>query len=593
MSNELRVAAALDFDLYPTLLPVIRATKSGQVDIVQVVPISVLNADAGPTDLSLIAPAIEMTVSQATFPPSVSLDHDISTVSTDTVRFQVAEDEDFLELTINTTALVGTGNYDFGLTSILSGEHFFRARIERGVDFGAWSASVKHGDTTAPTITSASTMSASEGVVHPAGVLTANETVAWAIAGGADIDFYSVDAVTGEWVLAVTTDFEEQETYEVTFKATDLAGNVTLQDFTYTVLNVDEIPAAFSFTPQLGASLSTAYDSNVVTISGLAAGVSVPWTSTVAIRHKVGGIGAGVLATSGTAANDDTFQFDDIMSSASGGTSVNSTLTVGSVSGTYTVMTAGLPYSASAVLWLEPTTSSAKQNVAGSTPVTTDGQFLGNLQDLSSADNDLSAVADDTTRPLYKTSGGVNWAEFDGGDMLRKLSPSFNLGTITTGFTLAIAARVNPSAGDCLFGQGSTTTTNPIIIPARCGATTPADWVAFYRAGTAGGFTTILNDVVMFSGAFDNTDHVYVFVDTGSGITCYVDGVQGNTHSYSMTRTFSLLDAVSLMALLRTSVTGQAAGRFHGGYLLPGIVLNAAEVASATTYWGAKQGRTI
>jgi|GEM_PF-1931576 len=110
------------------------------------------------------------------------------------------------------------------------------------------------GDTTPPTITSPSTASVAENTVNPTGALTADETVTWSIAGGADAALFSITGST--WTLNATPDFETKNTYAVVFRATDGAGNYTDQTFTLTITDVAEGGGGASWTPaDLGQKL--------------------------------------------------------------------------------------------------------------------------------------------------------------------------------------------------------------------------------------------------------------------------------------------------------------------------------------------------
>jgi len=87
----------------------------------------------------------------------------------------------------------------------------------------------------------------------------ANERVTWAIDGGSDASRFRIDASTGAIVFLWAPDFEfptdsdSNNTYVVRVKATDVAGNVSYQTLTVTVLNVDEIARKMA---QIGGRLS-------------------------------------------------------------------------------------------------------------------------------------------------------------------------------------------------------------------------------------------------------------------------------------------------------------------------------------------------
>ena len=101
-------------------------------------------------------------------------------------------------------------------------------------------------DTTAPTITSASSASNPENTVL-AHALTANETVTWSIVGGADAARFELSGSTLRWASNGVKDYEApndantDNAYVVTVRATDTASNTTDQTVTVTVTNVAEI----------------------------------------------------------------------------------------------------------------------------------------------------------------------------------------------------------------------------------------------------------------------------------------------------------------------------------------------------------------
>lgn len=66
--------------------------------------------------------------------------------------------------------------------------------------------------------------------------------------------------------------------------------------------------------------------------------------------------------------------------------------------------------------WYDPSDLSTMfQDSAGTTPVTADGQPVGKILDKSGRGNHASQ-ATAAKRPLYKTSGGLHWLQFDGVD---------------------------------------------------------------------------------------------------------------------------------------------------------------------------------
>jgi hypothetical protein len=125
-------------------------------------------------------------------------------------------------------------------------------------------------DDTAPLITSTNTVSNVENTVL-AHTLTANETVTWAIVGGADAARFELSGSTLRWASNGTKDFEAPDdadtnnTYVVQVRATDLVALPSAtQTITVTVTDVFEAPTApvntvapvLSGTPTQGQVLS-------------------------------------------------------------------------------------------------------------------------------------------------------------------------------------------------------------------------------------------------------------------------------------------------------------------------------------------------
>jgi len=111
----------------------------------------------------------------------------------------------------------------------------------------------------------------------------------------------------------------------------------------YVSTAVDSTPNAFSFTPVLNASLNSTNTSNTITIAGLGDGD----TATVSLSGTAGSKqysknGGSYTSSSGTAQNGDTFA---VRGTASGSyaSTVTVILTVGGVSGTYSISTQGVP----------------------------------------------------------------------------------------------------------------------------------------------------------------------------------------------------------------------------------------------------------
>ena len=109
-------------------------------------------------------------------------------------------------------------------------------------------------------------------------------------------------------------------------------GGVT-DTFTSTTLAADTTPNQFTFTDVTNVARSTTQTSNTITISGLNTSTSVSVSGGTYSKN-----GGGYTSSAGTAVNGDTFAVRHT-SSASFSTAVNTTLTVGGVSDTFTSTT--------------------------------------------------------------------------------------------------------------------------------------------------------------------------------------------------------------------------------------------------------------
>jgi len=78
--------------------------------------------------------------------------------------------------------------------------------------------------------------------------------------------------------------------------------------------------------------------------------------------------------------------------------------------------------------WYDPSDLSTMfQDAAGTTPVTSDSDPVGRIEDKSGNGNHLTQGASTARRPLYRTDGTLHWLEFDGvDDWLTNGSATFN-----------------------------------------------------------------------------------------------------------------------------------------------------------------------
>lgn len=191
-----------------------------------------------------------------------------------------------------------------GLAAITSGKTTASLIAIRGGDAALYSApsnTVVHGDVIAPTITSGFALTAAE-EASASFLLTASETVTYAVVGGVNANAFSI---SGTNLLMSAQDFEAGPTRVVQVQAIDLAGNTSaVQTITVTLNDIDEMPDSYSFTSiPSGATISTVYTGNTITVSGLGGSVSVPVTVTGGSYSKNGG---AFTSAPGTATNGDT-----------------------------------------------------------------------------------------------------------------------------------------------------------------------------------------------------------------------------------------------------------------------------------------------
>lgn len=109
-------------------------------------------------------------------------------------------------------------------------------------------------------------------------------------------------------------------------------GGVT-DTYSITTVSLDSVPSSFVFTDVTGATTSTVYTSNTVTISGMNSAATIRITGGTYSKN-----GGGYVSAQGTINNGDNVSVR-VASSSSSSTAVNATVTIGGVSDTYTVTT--------------------------------------------------------------------------------------------------------------------------------------------------------------------------------------------------------------------------------------------------------------
>ncbi len=140
--------------------------------------------------------------------------------------------------------------------------------------------------------------------------------------------------------------------------------------------------------------------------------------------------------------------------------------------------------------WYDPSDLSTMfQDRAGTTPVTADGQTVGKILDKSGRGNHAVALSD-AARPLYKTSGGLHWMQFDGvDDSLSTAAINF---TSTDKMSVFGGVRKNSAFDSILVELGPTTlsTAGSFYVGSDLFASTTWDATLRGSSSTPGAYVT-------------------------------------------------------------------------------------------------------
>jgi hypothetical protein len=121
------------------------------------------------------------------------------------------------------------------------------------------------------------------------------------------------------------------------------------------------------------------------------------------------------------------------------------------------------PYDLGPSLWLEADQLSTLFTTVSGTTTPADTGTVGRWLDRSGNGFDLTAAADDTTRPTWNAGGGFPYVNFDGSnDVLRRTA---SLGMYEAGaLSMFVATRANPTGGQHLVSERSSSSTAPFYI---------------------------------------------------------------------------------------------------------------------------------
>lgn len=297
----------------------------------------------------------------------------------------------------------------FSLTP--DGVAYLRAFHKRGTTYSSPSTTIsKTIDTTAPTITSATTANNAENSVL-AHSLTANESVTWALNGGADVALFEISGSTLRWASNGTQDYETpadagaNNIYNVTVRATDTAGNTTDQNIAVTVTDVGEGSPAMTFVTS--ATGNSAGAGTVNTISSLALGSAINGRLCVAVITTEFALDASITVTSLT--------IGGVTATVAGFDGQEGTSTMHTVIGA-AILNSGDPTSGDVVL----TTSHTMGAAVECTVLTFD-----NASSATAVDSEKpTANVDNTTRTLNVTEGGVVVGIYGGGNGAYDVTPT-------------------------------------------------------------------------------------------------------------------------------------------------------------------------
>lgn len=235
-------------------------------------------------------------------------------------------------------------------------------------------------------------------------------------------------------------------------------------------------------------------------------------------------------------------------------------------------------------LWLEAGRLDTLFTTVAGTTTPADTGTVGRWLDLSVNGFDMTATADDTTRPTWNANSGLPYLNFDGtNDLLRRTA---DLGCFSAvGCSMFFAIRPNPSTNRSLFALGNSADADTLYTPYSNAST--ATTGAFFHSNDNG--VGPLNATTLQTSAFTNTDCVYGILDNGSTVAPSLNGVLGaESSAYTRGAAFTC-DRTTLCAQIKTTTGSWFATRMYAAVIV-NRRLNTEEVAKLTTYLGKTMG---
>lgn len=241
--------------------------------------------------------------------------------------------------------------------------------------------------------------------------------------------------------------------------------------------------------------------------------------------------------------------------------------------------------------WEADNLSKIYKEIAGTTNVSADGDTVGMWKNNLSDGFDVTAAADNTTRPLYKTGGGLHWILYDGSDDILFRNAALGVWGSNSGACTIVQAVQSAAASQTNIVAEAHSTTTGSYFPDRGDVADFNDAKATQRRDDG---TFALNAVLVGDELYPtNTDVVAIFTDSNTLLSTYKDGsALGNSGAYSRSGTTSL----DRFAIGGRRVASSSSAFFNGriyGIWIYNRVLDSSELAQMTTYAGTKQGRTI
>jgi hypothetical protein len=212
------------------------------------------------------------------------------------------------------------------------------------------------------------------------------------------------------------------------------------------------------------------------------------------------------------------------------------------------------------------------QDRARTTLVTTAGQAVGAIDDLSGGGRHLIAPAD-VNRPVYQTTGGAGgdkpYLDFNGSTPHRLVSAAFT--AVAQPIFQMLAVKFDIVASERPWMDGIATSNRATL------------------------FSSTVSDLKIFGGSpdadtghdLDTSDVVIGGLFSGASSVGYKDGWAGS----AVTTGTNSLTGISLGA--RWNAGAAADGRFYGGFIALGNTPTSGDISGMTTWLGGLQGRTL